>query len=235
MQTDERIVGIAAGSPFLSNTMDEFSDIDLVLVIEPSKIEEVMQERKSVDSSLGQLVGAFTGEHVGEPRLLICLYDNLILHVDLKFVNLFDATVRVENPLMLLDRDSRFKAMLNTREAEYLEPDLQWIEDRFWIWVHYAMARIGMDELFTAVDFMSFLRVTVFGPLSLMESGSRLSGVRKIEKLAPLRVAGLQKTIAACSRESCIKALLSAISLYIFLFGTLFKMTSWLLILKQKE
>jgi predicted nucleotidyltransferase len=217
LQTDERIVGIAAGGSLLSNTMDEFSDIDLVLAIEPSKMDEVMHERKSIASSLGRLVGAFTGEHVGEPRLLICLYDNPVLHVDLKFVNLFDAPVRVENPVILWDRDGRFEAVLNTREAKYPEPDLQWIEDRFWVWVHYAAARIGRGELFEAVDFMSFFRVTVLGPLSLMESGSRPSGVRKIEKLAPLRVTDLQKTIAVYSRESCIEALLSAISLYISL------------------
>ena len=63
-------------------------------------MDEVMHERKSIASSLGRLAGAFTGEHVGEPRLLICLYDNPVLHVDLKFVNLFDAAVRIENPVM---------------------------------------------------------------------------------------------------------------------------------------
>jgi len=215
LRIDERIVGIAAGGSFLSNTMDEFSDIDLVLAIEPSKVDEVMHERKSIASSLGRLAGSFTGEHVGEPRLLICLYGNPVLHVDLKFVNLFDAAVRVENPVILWDRDGRFKTVLNTGEAKYPEPDLQWIEDRFWIWVHYATARIGRGELFEAVDFISFLRVTVLGPLSLMESGSRPSGVRKIEKLAPLRVSDLQKTIAGYSRESCIEALLSSISFYI--------------------
>ena len=217
LHTDERIVGIAAGGSFLSNTMDEYSDIDLVLAIEPSKADEVMHERKSIASSLGRLAGAFTGEHVGEPRLLICLYDNPVLHVDLKFVNLFDAPVQVENPVILWDRDGRFEAVLNTGEAKYPEPDLQWIEDRFWIWVHYAAARIGRGELFEAADFMSFLRVKVLGPLSLMESGSRPSGVRKIEKTAPLRVADMKKTIAAYSRESCIEALSSAISLYISL------------------
>lgn len=217
LQKDERVVGIAAGGSFLSNTMDEFSDIDLVLAIEPSKIDEVMHERKFIASNLGRLVGAFTGEHVGEPRLLICLYDNPALHVDLKFVNLFDSKVRVENPVILWDRDGRFKTVLETGEAKYPEPDPQWIEDRFWVWVHYAAARIGRGELFEAVDFISFLRVTVLGPLSHMESGSRPSGVRKIEKLAPLRLTDLQKTIAGYSRESCIEALLSAISLYISL------------------
>jgi hypothetical protein len=37
-------------------------------------------------SRLGELLPSFTGEHVGEPRLLICLYNNPLLHAELKFV-----------------------------------------------------------------------------------------------------------------------------------------------------
>ena len=35
----------------------------------------------------------FTGEHVGESRVLICLYGPPLLHVDLKFVSLSDAAM----------------------------------------------------------------------------------------------------------------------------------------------
>jgi hypothetical protein len=36
---------------------------------------------------------AFSGEHVGEPRALICLYGPPLLPVDLKFVSLSDAAM----------------------------------------------------------------------------------------------------------------------------------------------
>jgi hypothetical protein len=35
LQSDSRIVGFAAGGSFLTNSMDEFSDLDLVIAIDP--------------------------------------------------------------------------------------------------------------------------------------------------------------------------------------------------------
>ena len=55
-----------------------------------------MTQRRELAGTLGHLLHAFTGEHVGEPRLLICLYGPELLHVDLKFVTLEMLTQRVE-------------------------------------------------------------------------------------------------------------------------------------------
>lgn len=84
-QNDFRIEGIAAGGSYITNSMDEFSDIDLVIAIESNHYEEVMEERSKIAEKLGSLLSSFTGEHVGEPRLLICLYGPPLLHVDLKY------------------------------------------------------------------------------------------------------------------------------------------------------
>lgn len=100
--TDPRILGLAAGGSFLTNTMDAFSDLDLVVAVDPAHMGAVMAERHQIASTLGPLLAAVTGEHVGEPRLLICLYDlPPLLHVDLKFVALPDAAARVEDPAVL--------------------------------------------------------------------------------------------------------------------------------------
>ncbi|MER7057532.1 MULTISPECIES: hypothetical protein [unclassified Streptomyces] len=34
-------------------------------------------------------------------------------------------------------------------------PDLQWIEDRFWIWVHYGATKLGRGELFEVNGFLA--------------------------------------------------------------------------------
>ncbi|EPO4109819.1 fimbrial protein [Enterobacter cloacae] len=64
-----------------------------------------MAQRIEFAGTLGHLLHAFTGEHVGEPRLLICLYGPELLHVDLKFVTLDMLTQRVEEPAVLFTRD----------------------------------------------------------------------------------------------------------------------------------
>lgn len=54
--------------------MDAFSDVDLILVCKPEDHPGLMRDRVALAEKLGPLVAAFTGEHVGEPRLMICLY-----------------------------------------------------------------------------------------------------------------------------------------------------------------
>ena len=126
LQRDERLVGVAAGGSFITGTMDEFSDIDLVIIVGPPSIDEVMQERTRIASRLGCLVDTFTGEHVGEPRLLICLYDQPVLHVDLKFVSLADVIeslsflrTRVLGPLSLMEAGAQPSGV---RKIETLAP-----------------------------------------------------------------------------------------------------------------
>lgn len=214
LQSDARLVAVAAGGSFLTGGMDEFSDLDLVIVIEPEAVLPVMQERKEIAAQLGPLLAAFTGEHVGEPRLLICLYGPPLLHIDLKFVSLSDADQRVEDPEILWERDGRLSAVLRQSEAEYPSPDLQWIEDRFWIWVHYTATKIGRGELFEVLDALAFLRRLVLGPLALMSQGACPSGVRKLEIYAPPYVDDLKGTVATHDRRACVAALRVAVKMY---------------------
>ena len=67
--------------------------------------------------------------------------------------------------------------------------------------------KIGRGELFEALDGLSFIRVTVLGPLVLLESGARPFGVRKIEKLAPGYSQTLQATLANYNAFECLRAL----------------------------
>ena len=214
LKTDTRIVGVAIGGSYLTNSMDEFSDLDLVIAVEPYAYSIVLSERQTIAASLGNLLHAFTGEHVGEPRLLICLYDEPLLHVDLKFVSLEDAAKRVEDPAILWERDGRFKKALEQGNPEYPMPDPQWIEERFWIWIHYSATKIGRGELFEAMESLSFLRVNVLGPLAIYRAGGRPAGVRKIEMIVPEFANKLRPTVANYESADCLRALRAAVELY---------------------
>jgi hypothetical protein len=220
LPADPRIAGVAAGGSFRTGTMDEFSDLDLLIAIEPEEMDGVMAERQRIAASLGPLLAAFTGEHVGEPRLLICLYDGApILHVDLKFLALPDAARRVEDPCVLWERDGRLTQALAAGSAAFPEPDLQWIEDRFWVWMQYGASKIGRGELFEALDGLSFLRAIVLGPLALARCGARPAGVRRIEQADPAFSRSLQATLAAHSAADCLRALRACADLYRALRG----------------
>lgn len=215
LKEDLRIMGVAAGGSYITNEMDEYSDIDLIIAVDPIHYNEVMTERVEIVDKLGQLLSAFTGEHVGEPRLLICLYGPELLHVDFKFVSLNDISKRVEDPIILWQRNNCISEVLELEEARFPIPSLQWIEDRFWVWVHYGAGKIARGEIFETIEFISSLRQMVIGPLLLMKNGKLPRGVRKIEIDAPESIGLLKETVSTYSVESCAKSLSVIIQMYL--------------------
>jgi predicted nucleotidyltransferase len=215
LKYDSRILGVAVGGSYISGEMDEFSDIDFVIAVDTKSYKAVIEDRIEIAKKLGNLLSAFTGEHVGEPRLVICLYGPPLLHVDLKFVAIEDIAVRVEDPIILWERDNAITNSLTLGEAKYPMPKLQWIEDRFWVWIHYTAAKIGRNEIFEAIEAISFIRKVVVGPLLLMKNGELPRGVRRIETDAPKDLPLLLETLPDYSAQSCVEALQVMIKLYI--------------------
>jgi hypothetical protein len=80
--------------------------------------------------------------------------------------------------------------------------------------VHYAATKIARGELFETIDFLSFLRGTVLGPLALVRAGAQPSGVRKIETLAPSFALELRRTVASHDAADCLRALRACVELY---------------------
>ncbi|WP_127132556.1 aminoglycoside 6-adenylyltransferase [Pseudoflavitalea rhizosphaerae] len=211
---DPGAIGLAAAGSWLSNELDEFSDLDLVLVTK-NKVGGDEQRMMTWAKKFGNLLSAFTGEHVGEPRLLICLYDDPLLHVDLKFLTLEEFAFRVEDPVILSDVFGQLDQSLQVTIAEWPRPGYQWIEDRFWIWVHYGLTKLGRGEYFEAIDFLSAIRNMVLGPLLLISQGQLPRGVRKLEKYLPeSTLQQLKCTLATHDRVSILKAIHTCIEMY---------------------
>lgn len=214
LEPDVQVIGLAVGGSWLTNDMDEFSDLDLILVTS-RRISDDKNAMLNYAKRLGELLTGFTGEHVGEPRVLICLYDNPLLHVDIKFLTIDEFYVRVETPVILMDRNEQLQTVLNKTVAKFPAPDFQWIEDRFWIWVHYSLQKIGRGEYFEAFDFFGFLRMVVFGPLLQVRNGKLPRGVRKVEtELDEADLKSLRMTIPNYERQSLFDGLRNSVSLY---------------------
>jgi predicted nucleotidyltransferase len=214
LKTDERLLGVAVGGSWNTGEMDRFSDLDLVIAVVDDAFDAVMRERPRIAQRLGDYLAGFTGEHVGEPRLFICLYGPPLLHVDLKFVRISDFHIREADPELIWDRSGAMADTLERAQAHWPPANLQWIEDRFWIWIHYGACKIGRGELFEAIDFVSFLRTTVLGPLALTAHGHLPRGVRKLETNVPELLGPFVATLATHDARSCAAALEQAANLY---------------------
>ncbi len=214
VKTNAAVTGLAAAGSYITNELDEFSDLDLILITK-EKISDDKEMMMVYARNFGDLISGFTGEHVGEPRVLICLYDNPLLHVDIKFLTLPEFYDRIENPVILFEREKQLTAVINSTKAEWPGLDYQWIEDRFWTWVHYACLKIGRGELLEAFDFLSFLRMTVLSPLLQVKNKKQPRGLRRVEtQLSLSDLENLKITIAQYNQASVIKALENTVSVY---------------------
>ncbi|RXF70615.1 nucleotidyltransferase domain-containing protein [Arcticibacter tournemirensis] len=222
LETDDNVIGLAVGGSWLTGQIDEFSDLDLIVVMR-EKISDNKSKMIAYARRLGYFLTGFTGEHVGEPKVLICLYDKPLLHVDIKFVTLEEFEHRVESPFILLDKHGQLQSVIDNTPSTFPYPDYQWIEDRFWIWVHYALLKIGRGELFEALDFFGFLRMVVLGPLLHIKNGNLPRGVRKVEtELSESDFNDLKITIPTYTRKSLLVSLRNSVSLYRKLRKSLF-------------
>ena len=97
LSPDARILGVAVAGSWITQTTDDYSDLDLVIVFDDLFYMQALTERYRFAEKLGHILSVFPGDHVGEPqKLLICLYDHPLIHVDLKFIPLSDLEQRID-------------------------------------------------------------------------------------------------------------------------------------------
>ncbi len=219
LKADDRILGVAAAGSWPK--LDNYSDLDLVIACDPASYEEILDDRMRIAGELGKHMVSFTGEHVGEDRLLICLYEDPLLHVDLKFISITEFSERWVEPEILWEKKGLLTAALANTKPTPPAVDLQWTEDRFWVWMHYGAMRLGRGEIFEAIDLLSFLRSQVLGPLALTKKHQVPMGVRRLEQHCPEEIEALRATVPQYSVPSCLEALRASAKVYVDLRETM--------------
>jgi len=214
-QADLRILGLTLGGSAVTGIMDAYSDLDFVVVTDDEHHRAVLSEAPSLAARLGPLLAAFTGEHVRDPRLLLCLYGPPLLRVDLKFVTERELDSRVEDGRILWQRNGTLDDAFRRTPAAWPRVDPQWIEDRFWIWLHNGTTKAGRGEFLACVEQLAFLRRTVIGPLIAQQRGHHPDGVRRLELIAPDLAPSLAKTIGDDTAIGCLHALRATADLYL--------------------
>ncbi|MCM8735411.1 hypothetical protein M5E06_14695 [Azospirillum sp. A1-3] len=214
--SDDRFSALLIGGSYIHGGFDEHSDLDFLIVVEDDSYSDVMASRMAFAEALPDLLGAFTGEHVGEPRLLICLYGPPLLHVDLKFVLAADLDHQIERRAILFARDNaEVERRVRSGRVEWPNLPSEWFESRAWIWLHYAATKLARGELYEAIGMLGFFREQVLGPLFHRRAGKNQRGVRRLELLRLDEHERLATTLARHDVASVRDAIEACIDLYV--------------------
>lgn len=210
VRDDARIEALLGAGSMARGAFDPYSDFDFVVVE-----AEPVTDRRAFIEGLGELLSAFTGEHVGEPNLLICLYGPPLLHVDFKFGPRTNLKWFTETPVVLWARDpDAIARWLSIVPVGWPSRDSQWFEDRAWLWLHYGATKWLRGEYFEAISTLDFFRCMVLGPMLQRDAGLPMRGVRFIEAISGAR-GKLEMTLAGDEAKAIRRGLTEAAGLYV--------------------
>ena len=214
---DPDVVGMALGGSFAQGRPDEYSDLDLKIVVEDESFDRALGRRRELAEACGHVVAAFTGGHVGEERMLITLYDDL-LHVDFLVVGLSDLAEQNHGRTVhvLWERDGRLSQVLPGEPAHDPAADLEWMEARMWTWVWYTHSKILRGELYEAIDALNVVRGWVLFRLTALRAGEPTRGARFAEERIGDRADEFARTVAGPrDREPLLEGLRASVRLYL--------------------
>ena len=203
------------GGSFASSKADDYSDLDMQLVVSgPSS--DMAQELRSIADTAGAVVAAFSAEHVGLPHMLIVLYEDLV-HADFEPVAISalgqrNAGLRAH---VLWERDRTVSTALPAEHREDPAASLAWFEARVWTWSWYVQTKILRGELYEALDGIGYMRVRVLFPLLAMHNGERPAGARRAEGRMGIWAERFAATVPRIDPDSMMDALRATLDLYV--------------------
>lgn len=218
-EKDPRIVGVALHQE--SDQEKEFTTSELVLVCQPDSFEELSADLIGVAEALGPMMLAYEHSKGAGERELSCLYDEPLQRIDLRLLPL-DNLSEIHHPQVLWDRDEQFRLALAARRDPPPSLNLQWMEDRFWLWLHSAATALKEGAVFEAHHLMSCMRSRILAPLVLKKEGMNLTGgLHELEKSDGENLSSLRATVPLYDARSCEISLREAAKLYVDLRETL--------------
>lgn len=208
------VVGMALSGSLATGSGDAFSDIDLVVVSGSEIGLEKVRER--LIRSCGVHVARYSGEHVGEPRLVVVLYSDLI-KVDFVFLEQDDlAAWNGGRPIAILwERGGVLSRELAGRQSSSSRAEaVDFLERRFWSWTWYGFAKLLRGERYEALSAIGYLRDKALFPALAARSGSSQRGARRIDELVAAADLPFDATVPRLEDDDLLAALRACVRVY---------------------
>lgn len=170
LQSDTRIRGIVQAR------VAPASDFELILVSDADGLPGLKNEAGRIAERMGRLLVSFRDQNAR-----ICLYEEPLIGLRLRFVSAMELEEESAGEV-LWERDGSLSRMRAAPAKDFPSLDLQWMEDRFWVWVHSAALKLSRGELFGSLEILGLLHSRILGPLlKEMKGGTEPSSQSTLE------------------------------------------------------
>jgi hypothetical protein len=215
IRTDNRFIGMALGGSWINKQLDEFSDLDIYLIMSDHAVLSI-DEKKEILCQYGELLCFYNNANDDNVTVSLFKIEEQLLHVDCKWIYLSGLRKRVENPDIIFEKDGLLsKYMRDFPNEGYEQPNLELSEMRFWTWMHYIFSKIGRGEIIEACSYLCEVRIYCLGPMILYKNKMTARRLRHAEQLPTEELLELKTTFPAeCRAESCFNAAMNTIALY---------------------
>jgi hypothetical protein len=215
LKDDPRFMGMAIGGSWIDHKLDEYSDLDIYLIM-VEDFNPKIEEKRAILEAFGKILCFYTNTNDENVTVSLFNFEPLLLHVDCKWIHLDGFRKRVENPTIIFEHGKLLSDCIDNYPSEGYElPDLNLNEMHFWTWVHYILSKIGRGEIFEAHGYLCEVRNYCLGPMILQKNGMSARRLRHLEKLPDDDLQKVLKTIPKkCNPKSCFDATLNLIETY---------------------
>lgn len=195
-------LAVAVSGSLASGEMDEYSDLDLELIVpEEQQVGQTIEWLIEAAHSLGGALASFPATHLGLRDLRIFFFerDGAVAKADVWVMSAksFDAMPRAK---LVIDPGGRLRArrsVLSNNKA-WQEPDFSDLHNKFAGWIWYTCIKIARGEYTEAADSLGTMRSFALLPCLQYVHGLPYEGYRKLETRFPAgAVAALQATYPA--------------------------------------
>jgi len=213
---DPDVVGMAVGGSFAAGFADKYSDVDLWIAVTDETLPVVRDRARAIADDCGDVVAAFTAEHIGDQDHLVVLYDDLI-HVDFQYVEIsaLGGKVHGRPAVVVWEREGAVSRQLPGKALESdVAEDLAWLEERVWTWLWYTQSKLLRGEIYEALSGIGSIREMVLFRLVAIGSGIDPVGSRRIEASLGDHEAAVASTVPTLDRESLATATRALADIY---------------------
>ena len=209
---DERVRAIGLFGSHVSGEADEWSDVDLVVVVEREDALSTHEEQQRFAAAIdGYLVG-WSQDYLPVEMWMLLYAPGL--HVELKFVH-WEKIPTLPHGLEIVWSRAPVDPTLKPEAPRWQQPDVQDLEDQVWIAMNYLRRKVGRGEYFEAASSLDFVRRKVLLPLLGARHQTHLAGYRRLEEQGWCEVDRLALTFAGPQPQDIERAMSVTVELYL--------------------